>query len=94
MNSYNFSNIKNYYYLFLGENIEGLYIVFRRIRLNIENRLWLWFVVRLFCFEFGFVFGEIFCVLFILGKNYIYRNYGNELVGLLGEKYLFEYWVV
>lgn len=29
----------------------------------------------------------------ILGKSYIYRNYGNYLVGLSRENQLFEYWV-
>lgn len=29
----------------------------------------------------------------ILGKSYTYRNDGNNLVGLLRENQLFEYWV-
>lgn len=94
MSSYNFSHTKDYYHLLPGENIEGLYFVLRRIRSNTENRLWLWLGWGHLAQDVDSSLGKLFVYyLSTLGKNYTYRNYGNELVGLSGENQLFEYWV-
>lgn len=93
INSYNSSNIENYCYL-SEKHIEDWYFAPRRISSNTENEAgYNFFSEVTLLYGRNFPWGaeeRTIHALSIFGKElYMYRNYGNELVGL-SENQLFE----